>query len=176
MLLSELPNERLRHVPVPQELTVGEDHHALLAPRQHHVRPPLVLHEPRNGRPDDRDDDVIFLVPLEGVDVEHRVFPGETRVLERVLDGVSLSVIRSDDFEFFELSEVAFSDFNCGLDFTFVLNNGQILSACAMDPCSEGAIITVQLTPILTSSPLLTSTKRQQVGVRILCSVRRFES
>lgn len=47
MHLGELPDERLRHIPIPQELAVGQNHHTLLAPRKHHVRPPLVPHEPR---------------------------------------------------------------------------------------------------------------------------------
>ena len=44
------------------------NHHALLAPRQHNIRPSLVLHEPWTRSPDDRDNDVVFFVALEGVD------------------------------------------------------------------------------------------------------------
>lgn len=65
VLLCELSNKRLRHVPVPQELAMSQNYHALLAPREHDIRPPLVLHEPRSRRSDDRDYDVVLFVPLE---------------------------------------------------------------------------------------------------------------
>ena len=124
MLLSQHPDQRLRHVPILQELTMGQNHHALLTPRQHHVRPPLVLHEPRNRRPDDRNYDVVLFVPLERVDVEHRVFPGEACGLEGVLDRVPLSVVRGDDSKVFSFSEVTSGDLDRRLDFSFVLNGG----------------------------------------------------
>ena len=47
MFLSELPNQGLRYGPLHQKLTVGADHHTLLAPREHDVRPLLVTHESR---------------------------------------------------------------------------------------------------------------------------------
>ena len=80
LLLSKLPNEGPPDAPVVQEPTTGTNNHTLLTPREHNVCPSAVLHEPRGRGPDDRDDDMVFFVTLEGVDVEYRVFPGETRV------------------------------------------------------------------------------------------------
>ena len=128
MHLGELPDERLRHIPIPQELAVGQNHHTLLTPRKHHVRPPLVPHEPRPRRPDDRNHNVIFFVSLEGINVEHGVFPGEVRDLERVLDRVPLGVVGGDDFEVFAFADVTLGNQDCGFDFAFVLNGGRVLS------------------------------------------------
>ena len=47
MFISEEPNERLRYGLVLQKPGVRQDHHTLLAPRQHDVRPSFVHHEPR---------------------------------------------------------------------------------------------------------------------------------
>ena len=60
---------------------MGTNHHALLAPREHDVRSSLIPHEPGSRSSDDRDDNVVFFVSLEGVDVEYGVFPGEARGL-----------------------------------------------------------------------------------------------
>jgi hypothetical protein len=101
MLLRELPNKGLRDVLLLQEQTVGTNHHTLLTPREHDVRPSLVLHEPRGHSPDDRNDDVVCFVTLEGVDVEHGVFPGDSFGFEGVLDRVALGVVGCDDLEGF---------------------------------------------------------------------------
>ena len=164
VLLSELPNQRLRHRVVLQELTTSQDHHALLAPRKHNVRPPAILHEPRLPRPDDRNYDMVFFISLERVNVKHCVFPDDVRILERVFYRISLSVVRSDDSEVFAFVEVTGGDSNCGFDFAFILNEGKTFSMCG-GPVFGKAAHTVQLTPLLTSSPLRTSTKRQQVGI-----------
>ena len=79
MLLSKPPNEGPRDVPFLQEQTMCTDHHTLLAPRKHDVRPSLVLHESRVRSSNDRNDDMIRLIALEGINIEHSVFPGETR-------------------------------------------------------------------------------------------------
>ena len=100
MFLGELPNEGVRNAPVQQEPTMGAYHHTLLTPREHYVRSSMILHEPRSLGSDDRDDDVVFFVPLEGVDVEHRVRPDEICGPQRVFYRVSLRVVGGDDFEF----------------------------------------------------------------------------
>ena len=162
MLLRKLPHKGPRYRFFLQEPTMGQDHHALLTPRKHHVRSPFVLHEPGRRRSDYRDYDVVFLVSLERVDIEHCIFPGESCHLECILDRVSLSVVRGDDLEIFALLDVLFGYANCGFDFTLVLRRCAF-SASATGWCLGRVARTIQLSPFLISSPLLTSTKRQQV-------------
>ena len=121
MLLSELPNEGLRDAPVLQEPTSRANHHTLLTPREHDVRPSLVLHEPRGLGPDNRNDDMVLFVTLERVNVEYRILPGEFRDLQGALDRVALSVVRSDDLERFSFSDVAPGYLNDGFHFSLVL-------------------------------------------------------
>ena len=64
---------------------------------------------------------MIFFVSLERVDVEHRVFPGETCRLECVLDRVSLGVVRGDDLELSALLDVPCGYEDCSSDFALVL-------------------------------------------------------
>ena len=128
MLASKAADESLRHILFQEEHTMGQDHHALLASRQHDVRSPLVLHEPRSRRTDDRKDDVVFFISLEGVDVEDGVLPHDTLRLECILDRISLGIIWSDDFEVFSLPDVAFGDMDCGFNLTFVLSNRRVFS------------------------------------------------
>jgi len=78
MLFSKLPEEGPRDTPVLQKLMMRTDHHTLPAPREHDVRTPLVPQEPWGRSPDDRNDDMVFFVPLERVDVEYLVLPGKT--------------------------------------------------------------------------------------------------
>jgi len=124
MFLGELSNEGVRNALAQEETTMGANHHTLLTPREHDVRSSLVLHEPWTRGSDDRDDDMIFFVSLEGVDVEYRVFPGETRGLQRVFDRVSLSVVGSDDLELLPFLNVTPSNLYGGFDLSFVLNDG----------------------------------------------------
>ena len=164
MLLRKLPHKGPRHRFVLQEPTVGQDRHTLLTPREHHVRSPHVLHEPGRRRSDDRNHDVVFLISLERVNVEHRVCPIETRRLERVLDRVSLCVVRGDNLEVLALLDVPIRDMYCGPDFALVLRKTRIFSV------SDGFVLrrvvrTTQLTPFLASFPSITSTKRQQIWV-----------
>ena len=168
MLLSELSNKG-RHGRVVQESTVGQDHHALLAPREHDVRPPLVGHKPWRRRPHNGNYDVVFLVSLERVDVEYGVFPNETSGFERVLDRVSLGVIWGDNLEFSPLLHVPVGYIDRSLDFAFVLSDGLIFSTGGGAQVGGEALRTVQLKPVLTSFPSLTSTKRQQAGDWIVC-------
>ena len=77
VFLGELPNEGVYDVPLQQEPTIGTNHHALPTPGKHDVRPPMIPHEPWSRCSDDRDDDVVFFVPLERIDVEYGIFPGE---------------------------------------------------------------------------------------------------
>ena len=123
MLLSELPDKGLRDVLLLQEQTVGTNHHTLLTPREHDVRPSLVLHEPRGQSPDDRNDDVVRFVTLEGVDVEHGVFPGDSFGFEGVLDRVALSVVGCDDLKGFPFPEVTLGHLYGGFHFSFVLGD-----------------------------------------------------
>ena len=122
MFLSELPNEGIRYALVQQKPTVGANHHALLTPREHDVRPPLVLHEPWRLSPDYRDDDVVLFVSLKGVDVEYGVFPGETCGFQGVLDRVPLGVVGGDDFELFLLMDITAGYLHSGCDLSFVLS------------------------------------------------------
>lgn len=103
VLLSELPNKGPRNGRPLQEHAMGQNHHALLAPGEHDIRSPLVLHEPWSVRANDGNYDVIVFVPLERVDVEHGVLPSDACGPERVLDRVSLGVVRGDDLEVFSL-------------------------------------------------------------------------
>ena len=164
MFLGELPNEGLRHALVLQESTMSANHHTLLTPREHDVRSSMVLHEPRSRGSDDRDYDMVFFVSLEGIDVEHSVLPGETCGLQRVFDRVSLSVVGSDDFELPLFLNVTSSDLYGGLDLSLVLKQWIGVSH-KVQGFWRVTRRTTQLTPFLISFPLLTSTKRQQVGV-----------
>jgi hypothetical protein len=101
MFLGELPDEGLRYALVQKKPTVGANHHTLLTPRKHDVRPSLVLHEPRRRGSDYRDDDVVRFVSLKRVDVEHSVFPGEACGFQGVLDRVPLGVVGGDDLNDF---------------------------------------------------------------------------
>ena len=65
---------------------------------------------------------MIFFVALEGVNVEHRVFPDETRGLQGVLDRVALGVVGSDDLEFFPVVDITPGNFDDGFHFSFVLS------------------------------------------------------
>jgi hypothetical protein len=123
MLLSELPDEGLRDVLLLQKQTVGANHHTLLTPGEHDVRPSLVLHEPRGQRPDDRNDDVVCFVTLERVDVEHGVFPGDFFGFEGVLDRVALGVVGCDDLEGFPFPDITLGHFHSGFHFSFVLGD-----------------------------------------------------
>ena len=123
VFLSKLPNEGPRDGPVLQEPTVGTNHHALLAPRKHDIRSSLVLHEPRSRSPDDRDNDVVLFVSLEGVDVEYGVLPGEAFGLQGVLDRIALGVVGSDDSEFCPFVDVTTGYLHGGFDFSFVLSS-----------------------------------------------------
>ena len=67
---------------------------------------------------------MVFFVSLKRVDVEYRVCPCETRGLQRVFDRVSLSVVGSDDLEFFIFFYVTPSNLYGGFDLSFVLNGG----------------------------------------------------
>ena len=67
-------------------------------------------HEPWFGRANNRNHDVVFLVSLERVDIEHGVLPRQTSRLERILDRVPLRVVRSDDLEVFVFSDITFGD------------------------------------------------------------------
>ena len=110
VLLTELPDQGLRCALVLQEQTMRQDHHALLAPREHDICSSLVPHEPWFGRANNRNHDVVFLVSLERVDIEHGVLPRQTSRLERILDRVPLRVVRSDDLEVFIFSDITFGD------------------------------------------------------------------
>ena len=107
---------------------MGQDHHAHLASRKHDVRPPLVRHEAWRRSPDNGNYDVVFLVSLERVDIEHGVFPSETRGLECVLDRVSLGIIWGDNLEFLLLPDVPFSYTDCGFDLALVLSGGRVFT------------------------------------------------
>jgi len=175
MFHSELPNKGLRHGPVQQKPTVGANHHTLLTPGEHDVRPPLVHHKPRRRGPDYRDDDVVPFISLKRVDVEYGVFPGEVCCFQRGLDRVPLGVVGGDDLEFLPFSHVTTDYLRDGPDFSFVLS-GRWVSAT-----HDGFVFwrgrrTTQLSPFLVSSPSLTSTKRQQATVRMGCVVPSFES
>ena len=122
MFFSELPNQSLRHGPLQQEPTVGTNNHTHLTPREHDVRPSLVLHESRGPSPDNRDDDVVTLVSLKRVDVEYGIFPGEVCRFQRGLDRVPLSVVGGDDLEFPPFSDVTTSYLHDSTDFSFVLS------------------------------------------------------
>ena len=175
MLLSELPNQGLCHGLLQQEPTVGTNNHTLLTPGEHDVRPSLVLHESRGPSPDNRDDDMVTLVSLKRVDVEHGIFPGEVCRFQRGLDRVPLSVVGGDDLEFLPFSDVTASYLHDSSDFSFVLS-GRWISATHDRSVSWIDRRTTQLTPLLISFPLLTSTKRQQAMLRIGCTVPSFES
>ena len=162
MLFSELPNQSLRDAFVLQEPTIRTNHHTLLTPREHDVRPPMILHEPRGLGPNNRNDDVVLFVTLEGVDVENRILPSEIRGLQGALDRVALGIIGSDNLERFSFSDVAPGHLNRSFHFSLVL--GKHASARTTNFRVSGTR-TVQLTPFLISFPLLTSTKRQQVRV-----------
>ena len=110
MLPTELPDKGLRCVPVLQEQTMRQNHHALLAPREHNVCSPLVPHEPWARRANNRNHDVVFFVSLERVYIEHGVLPRQISRLERVLDRVSLCVVRGDDLEVLVFTDVSFGD------------------------------------------------------------------
>ena len=99
------------------------NHHALLAPRQHNIRPSLVLHEPWTRSPDDRDNDVVFFVALEGVDVEHGVLPGETRSFQGALDRVALGVVGSDDLKVLSVFDVPLGHSDDCFHLSFVLSD-----------------------------------------------------
>jgi len=174
MLLSEFPNQSLRYSLPQQEPTVGANHHTLLAPGEHDVCPPLVHHEPRRRGSDNRDDDVVALVSLKRIDVEHRVFPGEVCSFQRGLDRVPLGVVGGDDLEFLPFSHVTTDYLRDGSDFPFVLN-GRWMSATHDRFIFWRDRRTTQLNPFLVSSPSLTSTKRQQATVRMGCTVLSFE-
>lgn len=174
VLFSELPNERLLHGRSPQKPTMGQNHHTLLAPREHDVRSPLVLHEPRSRGPNDRNYDVIFFVSLKRVNVEDGVLPGEICGLERLLDRVSLSIVGGNDLEAFAFSYIAFRYSDCCLDLALVLRGQQVFSVSQRSVLGR-IVRTVQLTPCLSCLPLLTSTKRQQVLLMMSCTVWSFE-
>ena len=122
MFLRKLPNKCLRDPPVLQEPTMRTNHHTLLTPREHNVRPSLVFHESRARSPDDRDDDVVFFVALEGVDVENGVLPNETRGFQGTLDRVALGVVGSDDLEFLSVFNVTLGHSDDGFHLSFVLS------------------------------------------------------
>jgi len=63
---------------------------------------------------------MIFLVSLERVNVEHRVFPGETCCLECVLDCVSLGIVRGDYLELSALLDVPSGYEDRGSNFALV--------------------------------------------------------
>ena len=123
MFLCELPNEGHRHSLVLEKPAVRQYHHTLLAPRQHDVRPSLVLHEPRRRGSDDRNDDVVFFVSLERVDVEYGVFPRDASGSQRSFDRVSLGVVRGDDLEVFSFIDISTGDLDRSFDLSFVLGN-----------------------------------------------------
>ena len=125
VFLSKLPNEGLRDALLLQESTMGADHHTLLTPRKHDIRPSLVLHEPRTLSPDDGNDDVVLFIPLEGVDVEHSVFPREICGLQGALDRVALGIVGSDYFERFLFFDVPTGHLDDGFDFSWVLSMQQ---------------------------------------------------
>ena len=122
MFFSELPNEGPRYVPSQQKPTVGANHHTLLTPREHNVRPSLVLHEPRRRGSDYRDDDVVLFASLKGVDVEYGVFPCEAGGFQGILDRAPLGVVGSDDFEVFLFLDVTTGYLHHGFDLFFVLS------------------------------------------------------
>ena len=109
------------------------NHHALLAPRQHNIRPSLVLHEPWTRSPDDRDNDVVFFVALEGVDVEHCVLPGETRSFQGTLDRVALGVVGSDDLKVLSMFDVTLGHSDDSFHLPFIL--GGYMSAQMTNRC-----------------------------------------
>jgi hypothetical protein len=123
VLLGELPDKGPRDHLLLQEQTVGTNHHTLLTPREHDVRPSLVLHEPRARSSDDRNNDVVCFVALEGVHVEYCVLPRESCSFESILDRVPLSVVRSDNLEFFSFLEISLGHFDGDFHFSFVLSN-----------------------------------------------------
>jgi hypothetical protein len=123
MLLSELPDKGPRNGVPLQEQAVGTNHHTLLTPGEHDVRPSLVRHEPRGISPDDGNDYVVCFVTLEGVDVEYRVLPCESCIFEGVFDRVALGVIGSDDLEIFSFSDITLGKFYGRSHFSFVLSN-----------------------------------------------------
>ena len=175
MFLRELPNKGLRHGPVQQKPAVGANNHTLLTPGEHDVRPPVVHHKPWRRGSNYRDDDVVALVSLKRVDVEHGVFPGEVCRFQRGLDRVPLGVVGGDDLEFLPFSHVATDYLRDGPNFSFVLS-GRWVSATHDRFVSWRGRRTTQLNPFLVSSPSLTSTKRQQATVRMGCAVPSFES
>jgi hypothetical protein len=123
VLLGELPDKGPCDGLLLQEQAVGTNHHTLPTPREHDVRPPLVLHEPRGISPDDRNDDVVCFVALEGVNVEYSVLPCESCGLESVLDRVALGVIGSDNLEISSFLEITLSHSYGRFHFPFVLSN-----------------------------------------------------
>ena len=123
VLLSELPDKGLRNGVPLQEQAVGTDHHTLLTPREHDIRPSLVRHEPRGISPDDGNDDMVCFVALEGVDVEYRVLPCESCIFEGVLNRVALGVIGSDDLEIFSFPDITLGHFYGCSHFPFVLSD-----------------------------------------------------
>ena len=64
---------------------------------------------------------MVRFIPLERVNVEDGVRPGETCALELVLNGVSLGVVRGNDLELFVLLFIKLCDMDCGFDFAVVL-------------------------------------------------------
>ena len=83
---------------------------------------------------------MVFFVSLERVNVEDSVLPGETLGPERVLDRVSLGVVRGDDLEVLALLQVTPCNFDCGFDFTLVLSGKDNFST-RRDACSGGLCI-----------------------------------
>lgn len=69
---------------------------------------------------------MIFFVSLERINVEHGVFPGEVRGLERVLDRIPLGIVGGDNFKVFAFVNVTIGNYDCGFDFSFVLNGGRV--------------------------------------------------
>ena len=84
---------------------------------------------------------MVRFIPLERVNVEDGVRPGETCALELVLNGVSLGVVRGNDLELFVLLFIKLCDMDCGFDFAVVLRGKNRILARTIDPCSGGSCV-----------------------------------
>ena len=122
MFLSKPSDKGPRNALVLQEQAISTNHHTLLTPGEHNVRPTLVPHEPWGRSPDDRNNDVVCFVTLEGVDVEYSVLPGKSCSFEGVLDRVALGVVWSDYLEVFPFLEISLGHFDSDFHFPFVLS------------------------------------------------------
>ena len=117
---------------------------------------------------------MVVFVSLERVDVKYGVLPGEICALQCVLDRVSLRIIGGDDFETSLLFDVTLDYLDYSLNFPFVLRSGYAFGI-SIGLAPRRVMRTIQLFPSFVSSPLLTSTKRQQTWVLTMCTVSSLE-